>query len=165
MLWRKDWEEAQNRILKKKKKTAIKIQGVSLVRTFFQRMIRTFGKEPRVENCLFGRLGQDLRPKTSANPREHVKMRRDKKDRLSKVHVFQIMCFLGGICFFLWVLLYVAKLDDSLQNRTFRFYIVFSTICGTVLKTWTKGPFSVVFEANMGPGTFEDQETNFGAKR
>ena len=36
-------------------------------------MIRTFGLGPRVKQCLFGRFGSDLRPKTSVNPRGIVK--------------------------------------------------------------------------------------------
>ena len=36
-------------------------------------MIRTFGLGPRVKKCLFGRLGQDLRPKTLVNPKGKCK--------------------------------------------------------------------------------------------
>ena len=39
-------------------------------------MIRTFGLGPWVKNGVFGRLGLDLGPKSSANPRGNVKTMR-----------------------------------------------------------------------------------------
>ena len=39
-------------------------------------MIRTFGIGPRSKNGVFGRLGKDLGPKSSANPRGNVKTMR-----------------------------------------------------------------------------------------
>ena len=47
----------------------------------------------------------------------------------------------------------------------FVFTLCLLPFAAQVLNTWTKRPFTVVFEVNMGPVTFEDQETNFGAKR
>ena len=55
------------------------IQGVSLVRTLFQHMIRTLGIGLRVKKCLFGRLGGDFRPKTSTSPTESKKTKRREK--------------------------------------------------------------------------------------
>ena len=46
-------------------------------------MIRTFGLGPRAKKCLFWRLGQDLRRKSSANPRGSVK-----NNALGKMTIF-----------------------------------------------------------------------------